>query len=123
MRMRSSGSFLLPFCPFCPLRPCGSSIFGFPVQRLPAMMPLGYRVEGQVMRHVAGRIAFAVLLTLGAEGCMNGSAETPTQKSGDAFAADREEPAKPAEFDPKRAFGYLEELCKIGPRISGSDGM
>ncbi len=26
-------------------------------------------------------------------------------------------------FDSKRAMGYLEELCKIGPRISGTDGM
>jgi glutaminyl-peptide cyclotransferase len=83
------------------------------------MMLLGCRVEDPVMR----RIAFAVLLAVGVEGCMNGSAETPTRKSGDAFAADREEPAKPADFDAKRALGYLEELCKIGPRISGSEGM
>jgi glutaminyl-peptide cyclotransferase len=87
------------------------------------MMLLGCRLEGLVMRRVAGRIAFAVLLALGAEGCMNGSAETPTKKSGDAFAADREAPAKPAHFDGKRALSYLEELCKIGPRISGSEGM
>jgi hypothetical protein len=54
---------------------------------------------------------------------MKGSAETQTKKSGDAFAADREEPVKPADFDGKRALGYLEALCKIGPRISGSEGM
>ncbi|HTU90055.1 MAG TPA: M28 family peptidase [Gemmataceae bacterium] len=75
------------------------------------------------MRRVAGRSALAVLLMLGIEGCMNGSAEPPPKKSGDAFAADREEPIKPADFDAKRAHGYLEALCKIGPRISGSDGM
>ncbi len=69
------------------------------------------------------RIAFAVLLALGVEGCMNGSAEPPPKKSGDAFAADRVEPAKPVAFDAKRALGYLEALCKIGPRISGSEGM
>jgi hypothetical protein len=29
----------------------------------------------------------------------------------------------PAPFDGKRALGYVRELCKIGPRISGSEGM
>src|SRR5262249_37178090 len=31
--------------------------------------------------------------------------------------------AAPVAFDAKRAMGYLEQVCKIGPRISGSDGM
>ncbi|MGH7225233.1 MAG: M28 family peptidase [Gemmataceae bacterium] len=75
------------------------------------------------MRRITGRLALTILLTLAIEGCMNGSAETPTKKSGDAFAADRETPVKPAAFDAKRAMDYLEALCKIGPRISGSDGM
>lgn len=75
------------------------------------------------MRRIAGRIALAGLLALAVEGCMNGSAEPPPKKSGDAFAADREEPAQPVAFDAKRAYGYLEALCKIGPRISGSEGM
>jgi hypothetical protein len=46
--------------------------------------------------------------------------------SRDEFAADREAPAgseKPVPFDGKRAMGYLEDLCKIGPRISGTAGM
>ncbi len=75
------------------------------------------------MRRIAARIALAAVLALAVEGCMNGSAEPPIKKSGDAFAADREEAAKPAAFDAKRAHGYLEALCKIGPRISGSEGM
>jgi glutaminyl-peptide cyclotransferase len=75
------------------------------------------------MGRVVGRIAFAVLLALGIEGCTNGSAEMPTKKSGDVFASDREDAVKPADFDGKRALGYLEALCKIGPRISGSEGM
>jgi hypothetical protein len=29
----------------------------------------------------------------------------------------------PVAFDGPRAMGYLEDVCKIGPRISGSDGM
>jgi glutaminyl-peptide cyclotransferase len=37
----------------------------------------------------------------------------------DQFAADRDD----ALFDASRAMGYLKDICKIGPRISGSDGM
>ena len=36
------------------------------------------------------------------------------------FAADR---PVPVPFDAKRAMGYLEALCKIGPRVSGTEGM
>jgi hypothetical protein len=41
----------------------------------------------------------------------------------DEFAADRPGAAKPTAFDAKRAMGYLEALCKIGPRLSGTEGM
>jgi hypothetical protein len=40
------------------------------------------------------------------------------QSMRDEFAADRA-----ASFDPQRAMTYLEELCRIGPRISGTEGM
>jgi peptidase M28-like protein len=36
------------------------------------------------------------------------------------FAADR---LSPAPFDARRAMGYLDDLCAIGPRISGTEGM
>jgi glutaminyl-peptide cyclotransferase len=49
----------------------------------------------------------------------SGNARPP---AGDGFASDRDSP-EPVDFDAKRAMGYLEDLCKIGPRISGSDGM
>jgi hypothetical protein len=39
------------------------------------------------------------------------------------FAAGRAPGEAPAPFDARRAMGYLEALCKIGPRISGTDGM
>src|SRR5262249_33968808 len=48
--------------------------FGFPAQSLPVMMHFGHRLEGVVMGHVAGRIALAIILVWGVEGCMNGSA-------------------------------------------------
>src|SRR5947208_843096 len=44
----------------------------------------------------------------------------------DEFASERGSAApgeKPAPFDGKRAMGHLEALCKIGPRISGTEGM
>jgi hypothetical protein len=42
----------------------------------------------------------------------------------DALAADRAPAAAaPVPFDGQRAMGYLESICKIGPRISGTDGM
>jgi hypothetical protein len=35
----------------------------------------------------------------------------------------RDKTADTAGFDAKRAMGYLEAICKIGPRISGTEGM
>jgi hypothetical protein len=49
---------------------------------------------------------------------------TPGKHERDAFAQDRDpESPVPAAFDADRAMKYLEEICKIGPRISGSEGM
>jgi hypothetical protein len=47
----------------------------------------------------------------------------PPAKPRDQFAADRAPAAQPVAFDGRRALDYVRELCKIGPRISGSDGM
>lgn len=43
----------------------------------------------------------------------------PQQPPQTNFAADREMEY----FDPKRALGYLEEVCQLGPRISGTPAM
>jgi hypothetical protein len=46
------------------------------------------------------------------------------ERQRDAFAADRAPAtASTIPFDSQRAMGYLEAICKIGPRISGTDGM
>ena len=47
------------------------------------------------------------------------------KKKRDEFASDQApaEPAKMIAFDGQRAMQYLRELCKIGPRISGTEGM
>lgn len=54
-----------------------------------------------------------------------GSPETngAAMQQRDQFAQDRTQLPEPAAFDGKRAMGYLEAVCKIGPRISGSAGM
>src|ERR1700693_5344310 len=46
-----------------------------------------------------------------------------SKKPAEGFAADRPGAVKPAPFDAKRAMGYLEALCKIGTRMSGTEGM
>jgi hypothetical protein len=52
------------------------------------------------------------------------NAETPSRtRTRDAFAADRDGGEKSADFSGKRAMEYLEAICKIGPRQSGSEGM
>ncbi len=60
-------------------------------------------------------------------------AAPPDQEEKAGFAADRlparpaafqpQEAAKPLAIDGKRAMKYLEDICAIGPRISGSTGM
>jgi hypothetical protein len=44
------------------------------------------------------------------------------ERRGSDSSSSKKEVANVA-FDSKRAMGYLDELCKIGPRISGSEGM
>lgn len=79
-------------------------------------------------RRRLGWLGFTLLLLAGVIGLLmfqpfstNAGPETSPR---DTFASDREPPAEILpEFDGKRAMGYLEELCKIGPRISGTEGM
>lgn len=62
---------------------------------------------------------------------MSASRATTDDQPGDRpprtqFAEDREPieaKLKPAAFDGKRAMGYLEAICAIGPRMSGTPGM
>ncbi|MFO0797336.1 MAG: M28 family peptidase [Gemmataceae bacterium] len=68
---------------------------------------------------LAGLVAAAGL----AAGCSAGGAQPPTKKSG--FAEDAVPKVAPVEFpfDQTRAVGYVKQLCDIGPRVSGTDGM
>jgi hypothetical protein len=81
------------------------------------------------MPRVAGGLSIIIVVVLA--GCLfmirQGSSEEEKdpepqkdKPKGDAFASDRGEPVA---FDAKRAMGYLEAVCKIGPRMSGTDGM
>lgn len=68
---------------------------------------------------LAGLVAAAGL----AAGCSAG-AQPPTKKSG--FAEDtvpKVAPAADFPFDKDRAVGYVKQICDIGPRVSGTDGM
>jgi hypothetical protein len=85
-----------------------------------------------LLPRVAGVVAVLALLVFGLVMLWpwTGNAEAPADKRprGDAFAADRDVPpgggaGKAVAFDAKRAMGYLEAVCKIGPRISGTAGM
>src|SRR5262245_17459330 len=55
----------------------------------------------------------------------SGGEEASEPQQRDEFAQDRGGNAKavPVAFDGKRAMKYLEKICEIGPRISGSEGM
>jgi hypothetical protein len=52
-----------------------------------------------------------------------GSEEAAEPAARDEFASDRGGKTDPAAFDAKRAMTYLEKICDIGPRISGTEGM
>jgi hypothetical protein len=83
------------------------------------------------MSRLAVGLLFVLAIGIGLGGFRMGkprseSAEPPAQEKPprDEFAADRDPQAPPpATFDPARALGYLDAICKIGPRISGTDGM
>jgi glutaminyl-peptide cyclotransferase len=84
--------------------------------------------EAPVMSRWAGGLAVLALLglvvTLLVIQPWNGNAEPPAPtKSRDSFASDRPGGETPIPFDARRAMGYLEAVCKIGPRISGTPGM
>ena len=52
--------------------------------------------------------------------------DEPSDKApkGDRFAEDRgAADVREAAFDGKRAMTYLQQICDLGPRISGSEGM
>jgi glutaminyl-peptide cyclotransferase len=79
-------------------------------------------------RWAGGSLAVLALLALVATLFMlqpwSGNAEPPAPpKMRDGFASDRPGGETPISFDARRAMGYLEAVCKIGPRISGTPGM
>jgi hypothetical protein len=88
--------------------------------------------EACMMRWLSGVIVLAVgLIALGwfimpkpAVDSLEAQEKRPEARV--EFAADRAHQAlkvSPAPFDGERAMEYLKEICKIGPRISGTDGM
>jgi hypothetical protein len=81
------------------------------------------------MWRLTGSVVFVLLAAVVALGCFFMSRPTSSaepdggkKESRTEFASDRGG-ADPAPFDAKRAMGYLDDLCAIGPRISGTEGM
>jgi hypothetical protein len=65
-----------------------------------------------------------ILLLILAIAATLGWAVVSDRKPSDEFAADRDAaPGGALPFDAARAMGYLKQLCDLGPRISGSEGM
>jgi hypothetical protein len=63
-------------------------------------------------------------LALPSAGARNIDLPEAEEQDHTAFAADRAGPAvEPVAFDGKRAMGYLQSICDLGPRISGTPGM
>jgi glutaminyl-peptide cyclotransferase len=86
-------------------------------------MPEPFRLETtRTWRRLAPGMSLALLMLLLVGVLMlapwSGHAEPPSE-----FATARGPDPKLLAFDGKRALGYLEDLCKIGPRISGTPGM
>jgi hypothetical protein len=74
---------------------------------------------------VASLFLVGAVLALGGLHVFTGQGDgQPEKPPRDAFAADRDpNPAAAIPFDGARAMRYLEAICKIGPRMSGTDGM
>jgi len=65
-------------------------------------------------------LVIAAVLALGGYRVFTGS--STSSGATDEFAQDRA-PAEATAFDGKRAMGYLEDICKLGPRMSGTESM
>jgi hypothetical protein len=53
-----------------------------------------------------------------------GATAKPEDKpKSEKYAMDWDAKAEPVAFDAKRAMGYLEDVCKLGPRMSGTESM
>ncbi len=53
----------------------------------------------------------------------NAQPPAPAPRAREGFASDRTGPGQAVDFDANRAMEYLQAICKIGPRISGTEGM
>lgn len=71
-----------------------------------------------MVRWTGGAFLLAVSLTLAWMVTVESTGRAAADR--DSFAADR---PLPVAFNAERALDYLKALCKLGPRISGSDGM
>jgi hypothetical protein len=81
------------------------------------------RLSGQLIPAAAAIVLLAIWAVVEMQGTSTSSAEPQKQSQPRADRAPAPPPAHPVPFDGKRALEYIRDLCKIGTRISGSDGM
>jgi hypothetical protein len=70
-----------------------------------------------------GVLVLAGLITLPFLGPRGGAPVDGQEKKRDEFASDQLGSGKPIAIDGKRAMRYLQAICDIGPRMSGTQGM
>ena len=77
------------------------------------------------MSQSVGWVGGVVAVALAAAGCFSQPQDTADQPKMTEFATGAGGQGEPAgvKFDGERALKYLKQVCNIGPRISGSEGM
>src|SRR5436309_662449 len=81
------------------------------------------RLSGQLIPAAAVVLLLAIWAVVEMQGVGTKSAEPQKQAKARDDRGTALAPAQPVAFDGKRALEYIRDLCKIGTRISGSDGM
>src|SRR2546421_8692672 len=83
----------------------------------PSHRPRARRMSRLTRGLILGLIAMLSL------GCYPTTKSAEGKPASDEFASDRAGSPFQVPFDAKRAMAYLEDLCTIGTRVSGSEGM
>src|SRR5205085_9619766 len=110
-------------------RETASANFISPASAIRVNMTADVPQEGFAMPRWLPLLALAVVTptavgTARSESAAQDRKEEPTKKERDQFASDQaKDMGKSIPFDGGKAIGYLKQICDLGPRISGSEGM
>jgi len=81
------------------------------------------RLSGQLIPAAAVVLLLGTWAVVEMQGTKSAEPQKQTKSRDDGDRGAAPPPAQPIAFDGNRALEYVRDLCKIGPRISGSDGM